>query len=147
MMSIFINDTLGFVHQVRVYLLSTTQFDAMIGPRRPFGLQIDADAVGSGKGGLGRTIAMKAQMVQSILLALTENAHPRCLVGRGIARLGETAVANGATQEQGATVEQDLPILDLDVAQSERGLIDVIACHDFQLIQTALKFIPELIAV
>jgi hypothetical protein len=65
----------------------------------------------------------------------------------GIARLGETAVANGATQEQRAAVELNVTILDLDIAQTEGCFIDIIASHNLQLVETALKLIPELIAV
>ena len=72
--SVFIDDALGLVHQILVDLLSATQFDTMVGPRRTLGLQIDAYTVGSDKGSLWRTIAVETHMVQTILLALAEYA-------------------------------------------------------------------------
>ena len=42
---------------------------------------------------------MEAYVVQSIFFAFPEDAQPLLFVGRGIARLGETAVLNSTTQE------------------------------------------------
>ena len=106
MVTVLVDDALGFVHQVLVYLLSTTQLHPVVRPRRSFGLQIDAHAVGSSKGRLRWTVAVETDVVQSVLLTFLEDAQPLSLVGRRIARLGKAAVLYRAAQKEWAVVDQ-----------------------------------------
>ena len=92
MMSVLVNDAFGLVHQILVDFLSTAQLHTMIRPRRSFHLQVNTYLVGCCKGCLRRTIRMEADVIQAILLALSEDAQPLGFVGRRITRLWETAV-------------------------------------------------------
>ena len=96
-MTVLIDDTLRLLQQVLVNRLTTAQFDTMIRPRRTFRLQVDTHTVCCRKSRLGRTVAMKAHVVETILLAFLEDTHPLVLIGWGKTRLRETAVLHGAT--------------------------------------------------
>ena len=62
---------------------------------------------------------METHVVESVLLALAEDAQPFLFVCGGIASEGETAVLHCAAQEQRTVVEEELTPLDADVAQTE----------------------------
>ena len=76
MMAIGIHDTLRFLQQILVDFLSPTEFHTVVRPRRPLGLQIDTQFVGSGESSLWRTIGMEPHMVQPIRLDLREDTGP-----------------------------------------------------------------------
>ena len=119
MVAVGVDDALRLLEEVFVDDLSATQANAMIGPRRTFGLQIEAYLVCCGKGSLWRTIAMEAHVVQSILTTLLKDAQPRSLIGGRITRLREATVLHRSTHPDGLAVEIELTPLDADVADSE----------------------------
>ena len=143
-MAVFIDDALRLLQQVLVDGLSATQAHSVVGPRRSFGLQVEAQLVGSLEGGVGRTVAVEAHVVQTVVLALLENLQPLFLVGGRIARLGEAAVLHGATQEQRPAVNLHLPSLDADVAQANSGLIDIFASLNGEQIEMGVELVPRL---
>ena len=126
MMTIGINDTFRLIQQILVDYLSSPKFYTMIRPRRSLRLKIDAQLIRSDKGCLRRAIGMKTNMIQPILLDLRKNSGPRLLVCRRIARLRETAVLYGSTQEQRPTVDIQLSPLGLDLTHTEGGLIIIV---------------------
>ena len=75
-MAVFVDDAPRLFAQVFVNLHAPTQLHAVIGPCGAFRLQVNAHLVGSGKGSLGRTIAVEAHVVQAVLLDLAEYFHP-----------------------------------------------------------------------
>ena len=63
MMPKLVDDALRLLEQVFVNLLPAAQSNAVIRPRGTFGLQIDAQHVGSSKGGLRRAVAVETNVV------------------------------------------------------------------------------------
>ena len=134
MMAIGIHNTLRFLQQILVDLLSPTEFHTVVRPRRPLGLQIDTQFVGSGEGSLWRTIGMEPHMVQTIRLDLREDTGPRGLIRRRIARLRETAVLHRSTQPHRMVVDIQLPTIHPHLTQAEGSLVIIIAHTDADLI-------------
>ena len=145
--AVLIDDAARLVEQVLVDGHAAAQLDAVVGPRRSLGLQVDAHLVGCLKGCLGRTVAVEAHVVESVLAALAEDAQPLGLVGGRIARLGEAAVLHRAAQEQRSAVDVELSAADADVAQSKGGLIDVVAHLERHQVEVGLELVPLLEAV
>ena len=142
-MTVGIDDAFRLLQQILVDLLSATELYTVIRPRRTFGLQIDTQFIGSGKGSLGRTIGMEPHMVQTILLDLRENTDPRGLVRGGITRLGETTVLHRTAQPHGVVVDIQLSAFYPHLAQAEGGLVIVIAHSDTDLIELGGELIPQ----
>ena len=142
-MAVLIDNAARLLQQIAVNLLSTTQTNAVIGPRGSLGLQVDAHLVGSGKGSLGRTIAVEAHVIQPVLLTLTEDGQPRVHVGRRIARFREAAVLDRTTQEERTAVEHELAPLDADVAQADVGLVEIVASLNGETIEIRMELVPN----
>ena len=147
MVAVGIDDAARLTEQVLVDDLTATEGHAMVGPRGSLGLQVDAHAVGSGEGGLGGTIGMEADVVEPVLTALEEDARPRGLVGRGIARLGEAAVLDRAAQPYRLTVEQELTATDGDVANAEGDGERLAAVDEGAGVEIRVGLAPEAHAV
>ena len=144
MMAIGIDDAAGLLEKVFVDDLTATQLHAMIGPRRSFGLQVEAHLVGSGKGGFGRAVAVEAHMVEPILTTLLEDSEPRRLIGGRIARLGEAAVLYRATQPDGFAVQVELRSADADVAHAEAQRERPAVVADLPRVEIRVELVPEL---
>ena len=139
-----INNTPRLFEQVFINLHTLTQLHAVIRPRGAFWLQVDTHLVGSSKGSLRRAIAMKAHVVQSVLLDFAEDFNPRGLVRRRVARLGEAAVLDRSTKKELPSVNIYLPATDADVAKSEDDLVVIVACLQNQLVEVGIELIPLL---
>ena len=144
MIAVGVDDALRLVEQILVDIHAATQLDAMIGPRRTFRLQVDAQLVGRLEGSLWRAIAVETHHVEPVLLALTQDAQPLVNVRRGIARIGEEAVLYRTTNERRHAVDVELWPLDGDVAQAERRLIDIIAGIDHQTVDHGRELAPRI---
>ena len=143
-MTVFVDDAPRLFSQVFVNLHAPTQLHAVIGPRGAFRLQVNAHLVGSGKGCLGRTIAVEAHVVQAVLLDLAEDFHPRILVCGWITRLWETAVLHRTAQEERTSVDIQLASFNTDFAQSEDKPVVIVACLQNQLVESRAELIPQL---
>ena len=143
MVAVLVNDAFRLLQQVLVNLLAAAKLHTVVGPRRTFGLQVDAHTVGSTEGSLGRTVAVEAHVVQTVLLALTEDAQPLRLVGGRIARQREAAVLHRAAQMERTAVDIELASLDRDVAHAEGRGIFVVASLYGQLVQVRCMLVPQ----
>ena len=141
--AIEVDDALALVDKILVDGHATTELDTMIRPRGTFGLQVDAQTVGGGEGGIGGTVAVEAHMVETILLALTQQAHPRRDIGGWIARLGEATVLDGATQTNSPAVEQNLTPVDSHLAHAEGDGNAAAAIGDLARIKIRIVFAPQ----
>ena len=119
MVAVGVDDALRLLEEIFVDDLTATQTNAMIRPRRSLGLQVETHLVCSSKGGFGRTIAVEAHVVQSILATLLKDAQPRSLIGGRITRLGEATVLHRSTHPDGFSIEVELTALYADVTDSE----------------------------
>ena len=146
-MAVGIDDAARLGEQVLVDDLTATEGHAMVGPRGTLGLQVDAHTVGSGEGGLGRTIGMEADVVEPVLTALEEDARPRGFVDRWIAGLGEAAVLDCAAQPYRLTVEQELTATDGDVANAEGDGERLAAVDEGAGVEIGVGLAPEAHAV
>ena len=135
---------LGLVHEVGVDIHAAVELHAMVGPARSLGLEVESHLVGRREGRLGRTVAMEAHGVETILLALSEHCLPALHIGGGIAREWEIAVAHRATNPHGLPVEVNLHALDGDLAHAERGADGVVAGAHRQAIDARRKLGPQL---
>ena len=142
-MTVGVDNTFRLLQQILVNLLSATQSDAMIGPRRTLRLQIEAHLIGSSKGRLGWTIAVESHVVQAIGLTLPEDLQPRLLIHRGITRLGEATVLYRSAQPDGSVVDIDLSSLHADIPHTEGGLVIVAAHTHTDAVDLREKFIPD----
>ena len=144
MVAIGIKDGAPLVHEVFVDGLAVAELHTVVGPRRSFGLQVDAEAVGSHEGSLGRAIAVEADVVETVLLTFPEQTHPRGGVGGRIARLREAAVLHGATQMNGVAVEEDITFLHLHLAETEGDADGHPVVTDGGGVELWVVFVPRL---
>ena len=77
---------------------------------------------------------METHHIETILLALPEDAYPLLLIGRRITREREATVLYRATDKRRTAVDQQLAPFNLDVAHAKDRLVDIIAGIDRQLI-------------
>ena len=144
MVAVGVDDALRLLEEIFVDDLSTTQTNTVIRPRRSLGLQVETHLVCSGKGGFGRTIAVEAHVVQSVLATFLKDAQPRSLIGGRIARLGEATVLHRSTHPDGLAIEIELAPLYADVADAEGYLPLVITYIYVQSVQMGMKLVPKL---
>ena len=108
MVAVLAYHALCLFKQITVDGHASTEFYAMVGPRRSFGLKIQSELVGCTKGSFGRAIGMETYMVYAIFLALCEYPRPRSFVGGRIASKREAAVVHSASQPYRLAVEVKL---------------------------------------
>ena len=142
MVAVGVDDALRLLEEIFVDDLSTTQANAMIGPRRPLGLQVETHLVCSGKGSFGRTIAVEAHVVQSVLATFLKDAQPRSLIGGRITRLGEAAVLHRSTHPDGLAVEIELAALYADVAHAEAQHERLAVVADLSRVEIGMELTP-----
>ena len=121
-----------------------TQFHTVIWPRRTFGLEIEAEAVGSHESSFGWAIAMETHVVETIFLADAEDAFPRGGVGGRETCLGETTVLDGATKVDGLSVEQDVTSLNGYLAEAEGNADGVALIVDGGGVELRMVLTPRL---
>ena len=135
-----LHHALRLLKQVVVYVHAAAQAHTMVWPRRPLGLQVEANLVGRLERRLGRTERVEAHHVEPVLLAFAEHPEPRSLVGWRISRQREAAVLYRSAHPDGAAAN-------LNLAHSEVGLHGVGAEHRRQRVQVGLKLVPQLYIV
>ena len=144
MVAVGIDNAFRLCEQILINLLTLAKLHTVIGPRRALGLQIHAYPIGCSESGLGRTIAMKAHVIKSVLLTLAEYAQPLVLGGWWEARFGETAVLDSSTQIKLAAVDIHLRTLNLNIAETEaNGNIGATILHRTG-IETGIELVPQL---
>ena len=143
MIAIFLNHSLGFLHQIMVDGHAIAQLYTMIWPRWTFGLKIDSHLIGCRESCLGRTIRMESHHIESILLAFSENTEPRNLIGWRITGFRETAVAHGSTHPNLLAVHIKLSAFDGDLAHTKGGTDRFLAHRSSQGIKIRMEFIPK----
>ena len=144
MVAVGIDNALRLFEQILVNLLSLAKLHTVVGPRRTLGLQIQAHLISSRESCLGRTVAMKADVVESVVLTLAEYAQPLSLAGGRIARFGETAVFHGAAQVEFAAVDIHLRTFNLQLAESEGNRnVRALILHRTG-IEAGMELVPQL---
>ena len=118
-MAIAVEDGTTLVREVAVDGHAVAELHAVVGPRRPLGLKVETEAIGSHEGGFRRTIAVEAHVVQAVVLAFADDTLPRGGVGGREARLGETAVLDGAAQVDTLAVQEYVATADGHLAEAE----------------------------
>ena len=143
-MTIAVEDGTALVGEVFVDGHSVAELHAVVGPRRSFGLKVEAQAVGSDEGGLGRAVAVEAHVVEAKVLANTENAFPGGGVGGREACLGETAVLHGAAQVDGTAVEKDVPAPHGDLSETKGDAYGLAVIDNRGRVELWRVFVPGL---
>ena len=144
MVAVGIYNAFRLLEQILINLLTLAKLYAVIGPRRTLGLQIHAHLIGCSESGLGRTVAVKAHVVKSILLALAKYAEPLVLGSRRKAGFRETAVLYGSAQIELTAVDKHLRPLNLNLAKAEAyGNIGAAILHGAG-VETGIELVPQL---
>ena len=140
--------SLRFLHQVFVDVHPVPQLDAMIGPARPFGLQVEPYEVGGFESSRGWAERMEAHVIQSIAAANAEHTFPRRHIHGRITGEREIAILHCTAQLGNPAVHVEHFTFDLELPHAEgAGLcVGAVGSGDgsSQTIERRTEFIPQL---
>jgi hypothetical protein len=132
----------GLVVDELVDGLAVTQGGTVVGPGRPFGLEIEPDAAGCFEGCFRRAVGMEPHVVEAEAAGDAENAFPTYFVHGGIAGEGKFAVLDGTAEMDQSAVDGEVSALGAELAHAEFDDFSVGSKCGREPIEGGIEFIP-----